>query len=760
MRLAFIIGIVILLLLSVPGVLAFGADVLGYGVELNTWAENKLGVSHRLALAIPPAIMMFCVPILITLLYFLRLKRKPMAVASTYLWKKSVEDLHVNRLMQWMRRNILLLLQLLAILLLFYAILGPRTMGALSAGKPYILMIDNSISMSATDVSPTRLDWAKDEAIKIIDSANESDPGLLIVFNSTAEIRQSFTFNKEELKAAVRAVEPTQHTTRLDEALALAASRANPTKSTENAAVAPANPEPGKERTYFSPDGFESDVYLLSDGRFPAVNDFALQNLNIKFPEMPVDGNGGFSNNVAIVGFDAQRDPDQPGRVYSSVLVANYRAEAKDLVVNLSLMTGDGKLQKAYTSGVISIPGKPADLPPEDKPKPIKPGLEARPANIVRVPFVVTEVTPNTDLKLEAKLDHGSDALPADDTASIVFGVARKAKVLVVTPGNKWLRNYFDLPSTKAIADFTYLMPTELADAKAYLGPAREGEYDLVVFDRCGPPDADTMPMSNTLFVGHAPPPYTMTGTGDNAVTAVKNPSVRAPDSRHPLMKDIRSLEELRLEEAFRLPTLPPRTPRLIEADNDLSLMVAISRQTYTDVVMAFPIATVNIEGPDELLNTTWPLQPSFVVFLRQVLYRLGDVRDTGADDPLKPGQIVPLRPAAEKEIRLTMPGASVPTILQRGKRPDIIFSGTDKLGVYTAEWGTGKTTQTRRFAVNLLDAEESNLAPVNQFKIGAIEVTSGEARRVPLELWKLAIVLGLIVAMIEWWIYNRRVQI
>ena len=58
--------------------------------------------------AVPPAIV---------LLYFLKLKRRPVEVPSTYLWHKSIEDLHVNSIWQRLRRNLLLFLQLLLILL-------------------------------------------------------------------------------------------------------------------------------------------------------------------------------------------------------------------------------------------------------------------------------------------------------------------------------------------------------------------------------------------------------------------------------------------------------------------------------------------------------------------------------------------------------------------------------------------------------------------------------------------------------------------
>jgi hypothetical protein len=49
--------------------------------------------------AIPPAIV---------LLYFLKLKRQPLRVPSTFLWHKSIEDLHVNSLWQRMRKSLLL----------------------------------------------------------------------------------------------------------------------------------------------------------------------------------------------------------------------------------------------------------------------------------------------------------------------------------------------------------------------------------------------------------------------------------------------------------------------------------------------------------------------------------------------------------------------------------------------------------------------------------------------------------------------------
>ena len=49
-----------------------------------------------------------CVPPAIVALYFLKLKRLPVEVPSTYLWRRSIEDLHVNSLWQKLRKNLLL----------------------------------------------------------------------------------------------------------------------------------------------------------------------------------------------------------------------------------------------------------------------------------------------------------------------------------------------------------------------------------------------------------------------------------------------------------------------------------------------------------------------------------------------------------------------------------------------------------------------------------------------------------------------------
>ena len=58
--------------------------------------------------------------------------------------------------------------------------------------------------------------------------------------------------------------------------------------------------------------------------------------------------------------------------------------------------------------------------------------------------------------------------------------------------------------------------------------------------------------------------------------------------SQHGLLRYLTGLHEIGISEAFRMEGLPPRTPRLMEGDRDLGLMIALNRGSYTDWFSAF----------------------------------------------------------------------------------------------------------------------------------------------------------------------------
>ena len=105
---------------------------------------------------------------------------------------------------------------------------------------------------------------------------------------------------------------------------------------------------------------------------------------------------------------------------------------------------------------------------------------------------------------------------------------------------------------------------------------------------------------------------------------------------------------------------------------------------------------------------------------------------------------------------RVQPPGGSR-TTLERGSRPDFIYADTDKIGVYKVE---RDDSATRWFTVNLLDSGESNLQPRDEIAIGAERIAAGEERPQPWDLWKWILAAAVLLLLLEWQVYNRRVAV
>jgi len=709
MRFAFPVAVAALIIVSIPALGVLAADALGYGPDLNTWLEERGGLSHHLAVSLPAAFVLVAVPVALIILHLLRLRRTPLIVSSTLFWRASMDDLRANALFRWLQRNVPLLLQLLAAFLFLYGILGPRLHSAAGSGRHYIIVIDNSASMSASDVSPTRLDWAKAEALKQIDAAGESDVGMVISFNRTAEIRQSYTADRELLRVAVLGVKQSSGQTRLDEALWLAAGLANPTNSTENEASRPPNADPGKERTYVPTEGMSAEVHLYSDGGFPAVTDFALANLALEYHSPPVLAK---PNNIGVVRLDATRD--DAGQLSVTAGIRNYRDSGATLTARLDALDGS-RAVKSYT-------------------KPVK--LNASDSSDVE--FTIAD----PELPLRITIEGASDSFPLDDVAWIVPAVARKAQIAAIGPRNTILDAFLGSSETRKIADVTRLAAADLTDIAKFLDPARNGKFDLVIFDRCAPATAAELPRANTLFIGSRPPSLSIDAA------PVKNPRIVGWAGGHPVTRGLRDLYAVPIAEASRLTNLPPGTERLIESDGNVVLLAGVPRPPFTDLVLAFSIID------DGKWNTLWPLEPSFVLFLRNVTRTYGNVRDGIATEITRPGDSITLRSPAGKQITVTLPDGRTET-LDAGDRGEVAFADTLELGIYTATDGSERMG----FAVNLLDAEESNLAPHPSVSVGNQTATSGEVRRPARELWKWAVLAALLVLLAEWWVYASRVR-
>jgi hypothetical protein len=736
----FPVALMVLLLLALPGAILLALNLLGKESAVNGWLQERLGLSYHLATPWWTGLALLLVPILLILLYFLKLKRKPLQVPSTFLWRKSIEDLHVNSLFQWLRDNVLLLLQLLIVLLLIYAVLGFQVHGGTTTGKHYILLIDNSASMTVADLGKSRLELAKEEALREIDAHAEGDMGMVIAFNSRASILQPYTGDRHLLRAAVQKIAPTERPTRIDEALRLADSLANPLRSTDDAAVRPANEDPAQARTYVSAEGIAAEVHLFSDGRFPDVSAFAAGNLDLNYHRIGKPA-AGEVDNIGLVTLNAVRDEQDAGKVQVFARLLNFRPNPAAVTIEVEWRV-PGKDDFNLRDQTLTLPGRKFRPAEPDKGEP----GEDTPGEGVAT-FTLGGVDDSANVVVHARLRDVHDQFPLDDEAWLVVGVVRKARVLIVTPGNEILRDFFDLDATAKVANVNYLAPADLQDEAKYGRPARNGEYDLIVFDRCAPENEAALPLGNTFFIDAVPPPWKRAD-----MPPLKETQIRNPTSDHPLMRHLTALDEIAFSEAFRFdlkaPGVPPRTPRLLETDRETAVLFLLPRRAFQDLVLTFPL--VNDRGQ---WATTWNLKLSFPVFLRNVLYTLGNVADAAAEENVQPGQVKTLRPdAAVARLDVTDPNRQRETVA-RGSQGDFSYKSTERVGVYEVAWPGGQ----RRFAVNLLDADESNIQPRDAIQIGEQRLAAGQSRRQTYDTWKWIALAALALLALEWAVYHRR---
>src|SRR5215813_5566070 len=123
----------------------------------------------------PVALALSALAIPIILLYMLRLRRRDVQVSSTMLWQQILRDREANAPWQRLKRNLLMLLQLLILAALVIALARPFVAVPTVTSGRTALLIDASASMNATDVQPNRFEVAKQQALDLVDSLNDRD---------------------------------------------------------------------------------------------------------------------------------------------------------------------------------------------------------------------------------------------------------------------------------------------------------------------------------------------------------------------------------------------------------------------------------------------------------------------------------------------------------------------------------------------------------------------------------------------------------
>jgi len=637
---------------------------------------------------------------LLVLMYFLKLRRIEAPISSTLLWKRAVQDLQVNAPFQRLRRNLLLLLQLICLILILLAVAKPMLHLAAGAGRRYVILIDRSASMSATDVDPSRLDRAKREAKELVASlrgpsmfglGDEGDKAMVIAFDADARVMCTFTADKEMLNRAIDSIEPRDGGSSLRKAVAVARAYAQ-SAGEEN------NNRPAAER---------AQLELFSDGRIDDAGGITIESGEVVFHRI-----GAAGDNVGVVQMRARRSLERREEVNVFATLANYGdlpvTRQVELRLNGDLLRVDEVRIPARTPGTAGEPDRP--------------GRTA-------VSFTVNH--PAGGVIEVRKL--GGDPLAADDAAWAVLRPPKRLAILLVTRGNLAVERALHACSP---GQLKVVSPEEF-DKMDHDAMAVKGSYDVIVLDGCAPAK---LPRGRFLVLGRAPPQL-----GAIAGEELTGQAVVDWRARHPVLQHV-NLSNVYVARAARLK--PPRDAVVLAEFADSPAMILLSRRGSTYLITGF-----------DVLKSNWPFEVSFVMFCVNATKFLGLELAEEAEAGLKVQQAIEVRTgSADRAGKVVLPdGRSVKA------KPDssgtLRFARTDRVGLYTVE---SPDRPREVFAVNLLDEHESDIRPHDEvvFSGQAVQAAGGSGGKANRDLWPLLAVVAMAVVCLEWFVYNSKLRL
>jgi hypothetical protein len=654
-------------------------------------------------------------------IYLLKLRRDEAVVPSTLLWRQLVADVEANAPWQRLRRSLLLLLQLLLVAIL--AILAARPFVERPAGLAgdLVLVIDTSASMQSTDVTPSRLDAAKSAAVDALKDLPAGGKVSVIAAGRTARVVANGTADLGRVRQSITGIEGTSDVGDLGDALRLASALAARSGDAEILVATDAALATPVEGTTL-----EAPVRVLQVGRE--------------------------ANNQAIVALAVRTQPNNLSHS-AFVSVANHALERVQRRIEVY---ADGAQREART--VTHDPQVRTDVSIDDIDDP------EHPAKTVEVRLTSAD---------EAATG-APDPLALDDRAWAIIPPSQLRTILLVSDGDPYLE-----------AALSYLPDTELYGVKpSEYGPQTKPDlFDLIIFEGTLPANLPSKPI-----LAIAPPRTSALGEVTGTLT---NPGIGSLDPDDPILRYV-DLSTVHVAEARRLET-PPWAKTVIPGPAGAPLLYAGTRDGLPTAVLAF-----------EPRRSDLPLQVAFPVLLANLAGQLLGGSAT-PEDAIAPGAPVTLViPEGAHGVSVERPDGSVDELVAPTRDASTVtFSRTDLLGIYTvraladpadrdAPASVGATTASPsvapaspaspaasptfrpadpdapvQFAVDLLDVDESKIAPGDPAKLTALGApaaspgtggagAAGERPNARDELWIPILLLALLVLTAEWLVYER----
>jgi Ca-activated chloride channel family protein len=261
-----------------------------------------------MAWGIPYALLLVfgAVP-LILFLHSLKPKGFKVSTTTLFLWERVLKQRPLATRLGWLfKKNLLLMLQILAACLLIAALADPSLLHFGAASGDVIVVVDLSASMKARGPSGTRFEAARKEFLSLVDGLASDQKMMVIGAGTQTRLVVPFTEDKRRLREAGRNMAATDVSGRVKEAILFAHA--------------------------FLKRGSPDQVVVISDGAFAGAEEFGRQSGHLRF--IKVDGG---IDNVSIVGFEARRHAERPSQYEIMVHLKNFTAKAIRAPLTLTL---------------------------------------------------------------------------------------------------------------------------------------------------------------------------------------------------------------------------------------------------------------------------------------------------------------------------------------------------------------------------------------------------------------------------------------
>ena len=598
----------------------------------------------------------------VVVFYLLKRKRVLKLVSSTLLWQRFLAETQANAPFQKLRKNWLLILQLLMLALVVFALARPFFKGNARESRLRVVILDASASMQATDEKPSRFDKAKAEALKWVDGLRDGEQMMVLLAGASTEVKQSPTSDRSALRRALHSCEPSDAPTRLADALTTAGAFTFEKKGEETVA--------------------SGEIHLFSDGAATDLDDLANKNLPLIYHRVGTSG-----NNAGIVRIDARANPENASERAVFASVANFSTNSMPAEIELLL---DG--QTVETRSVT---------------------LDA-----TNTQLLIFTAPQSRDGVFTVRVG-ATDDLPADNQASVVSLLPQPVKVLLVTKGNRFLETALRAAPGTVLSTASQL--TDSGDA-----------FDVVVLDDVVPA---IWPKVSTLAF------HTANTNWFPGWSTVKTPAIVDWKNTHALLRFV-NFDNVQIAE-----TLAVKAPvwglSLVDAPQT-PLIIAGELNHQRLVWVAF-----------DPLQSTWPLRVSFPIFVANAVDWLNPASASAGQYLVQPGTAFRYGLSARTpRAELTTPDGKTRALELDPEAKELVIGDTARQGIYRVKAGTNDVA----FCVNLMDSNESNIAPREEIAVGKYaRVSATTLRRANLELWRWIAAAAMSVLLFEWWFYHKR---